>query len=515
MEFVDSRFFYFAFLRALRGLRGEYLFVFNIIYHFHCYTIKAIIMSEEKTIAAIYEDFCRAGDALMRVNGNNTHSGNLSVRDPNDPDRFFITASGSQVGALVKRDIVPLSFTDVRWGDGRASTESNIHRKILSLPGVNACMHCHHIFSTLITFDSRERQIFLRYLSTDDKGREEFLFQPVDINGVSILNSVKVGTYKQPVGSVEMEERIPKYLEALPLTLVRGHGAFTRGISLEECLQNVSVLETSATLAFGLVRRGVSLEPLQRRIMEKGLPSGFIPSMNLKNICIPGSGTVEDPSTVADFSYWRTYIYNTLIGAYGTGSMSRKVTSREMIYSPVSAVPSGMDIPLARISTVMHEEDDFELALHKLIYNNTNFTTCMMTSNPLATADGMAVLMERLGVESLLGNTSMIPYTQSDHPLVKPIDAEAIYLNPRIGLVDMTQLNNRSPENPILNMLRWYKGCCIVAGFGVIAVGDTTLEQAAHNVSSAERIGKFRTEVFINEKMLNGPTLKSFEQKTI
>ncbi len=472
-------------------------------------------MSEEKTIAAVYENFSKAGEALLRVNGNNTHSGNLSVRDPNDPDRFFITASGSQVGALVTRDIVPLSFSDVRWGDGRASTESNIHRKILNIPGVNACMHCHHILSTLITFDSVERQIFLRYLSTDDKGREEFLFQPVDVNGASILDGVKVGTYKQPVGSIEMEERIPKYLEELPLTLIRGHGAFTRGTSLEACLRNVSVLETSATLAMNLVRRGIDLEPLQRHIMEKGKSSGIFSSLSYKKKEMPEGSRVEDPSTLADFSYWCEYIYNTLIGAYGTGSMSQKVTSRQMIYCPVSAVPSGMALPLARISTEMREDDDAELALHKLIYNNTNFTTCMMTSNPLATADGMAVLAERFGMECILGRDSGISYTKDDHPLVKPIDAEAIYLNPRVGLVDISQLNNRSPENPILNMLRWYKGCCIVAGFGVVAVGDTTLEQAAHNVSSAERIGKFRTEVFINEKMLNGPKLKSFEPKTI
>lgn len=472
-------------------------------------------MSEEKKIAAMYEDFHRAGEALMRVNGNNTHSGNLSVRDPDESDRFFITASGSQLGALVPRDIVPLSFTEVRWGDARASTESAIHRKILSIPGVNACMHCHHILSILITFDSLERQLFLRYLSTDKKGREEFLFQPVDISGVSILGGVTVGSYKQPVGSVEMEERLPKYLEKSPLTLIRGHGAFTRGISLEECLRNVSVLETSAALAFHLVRRGIDLEPLQRHIMQRGLPVGHIPSMRSKGRCVPAGQRVLDPSTVADFSYFRDYNYNAMIGACGTGSMSRKVTSREMIYSPVSAAPLRMDIPLVRISTGMHEEDDFELALHKLIYRHTNFTACMMTSNPLATADGMAVLAERFGMGPLVGDASMIPYEQDDHPLVKPIDAEAIYLNPRIGLADITQLGNRTPGNPILNMLRWHKGCCIVAGFGVIAAGDTTLEQAAHNVSSAERIGKFRTEVFVNEKMLSGPMLSSFEPKTL
>ena len=99
--------------------------------------------------------------------------------------------------------------------------------------------------------------------------------------------------------------------------------------------------------------------------------------------------------------------------------------------------------------------------------------------------------------------------------MVSPIDAEAIYLNPRLGLVDFWQLLNRTPNNPILNMLRWYKGCCIVAGYAVVSTGDTTLEQAAHNASSAERIAQFRSDVFINEKLLHGPLMRSFENATI
>jgi hypothetical protein len=153
--------------------------------------------------------------------------------------------------------------------------------------------------------------------------------------------------------------------------------------------------------------------------------------------------------------------------------------------------------------------------LHKLIYCHTNYTTCIMASNPLATAEGMAVLVDRFGLASVLGEPVEFPYSRENHPVIAPIDAEAIYLNPRLGLVDCGQLDNRTPENPILNMLRWHKGCCVVAGFGVIAAGDTTLEQAAHNLASAERIARFRTEVYINEKLLGGPPLTSFEPKTI
>jgi methylthioribulose-1-phosphate dehydratase len=472
-------------------------------------------MADERKLTAIYEDFRRVGDALRRVNGNNTNSGNLSFRDPDNPDRFYATATGSQIGALVPRDIVPIRFSEVSWGDGRATTESNIHRRVLSIPGVKACIHCHHILSTVMSFDSRESQIFLRYVGDDPLGNQEFIFQPVDIHGASILGGVRTGTYKQPVGSIEMENRIPKYLADGPITLVYGHGPFARGTSLEDCLRHLSVFENSATLALNLARRGVKLETIQNKILEHG-PDSMFPSYprNKAEGAFAGK-KVEDISSIGEFTHWLAYIYDMMIGAFRTGSMSRKVTADEMIFCPHSAVPEGMDFQLIRTSTKMREHDDFEIMLHKLIYTNTNFTTCIMAANALVAAEGMAILAEKFGMDSLIGESQNIPYTRKEHPVVAPIDAEAIYLNPRVGLVDSTQLANRSPENPILNMLRWHKGCCVVGGFGVIATGDTTLEQAAHNIASAERIGKFRTEVYINEKLLGGPPLKSFDPKTI
>jgi hypothetical protein len=110
-----------------------------------------------------------------------------------------------------------------------------------------------------------------------------------------------------------------------------------------------------------------------------------------------------------------------------------------------------------------------------------------------------------------LDSKTNLSYAAEDHPVVKPIDGEAIYLNPRVGLVDQSKLADMTSENPILNMLRWYKGCCIVAGYAVISTGEATLEQAAHNAASAERIARFRSEVFINEKMLDGPAVEIFE----
>ena len=264
----------------------------------------SVTIDVRKDIGRIYENFRMVGDALRRVNGNNTHSGNLSLIDPQDPGRFYTTATGSQMGALIPRDIVPVSFTEVSWGDGRASTESNIHRKVLSLPGINACIHSHHVLSTVMSFDNRDTQLFLKYVGDDAQGNQEFIFQPVDIHGASVIGAVKTGTYRQPVGSTEMENRIPRYLADAPMTLVKGHGPFTRGASLEECLQHLSIFESSATLALNLARRGVRLRPIQNKIADQGPDSIFPTYPRKKSDSLPEGSEVKDESTIREFTHW-------------------------------------------------------------------------------------------------------------------------------------------------------------------------------------------------------------------
>jgi ribulose-5-phosphate 4-epimerase/fuculose-1-phosphate aldolase len=466
-------------------------------------------------IRDIYQKFYTIGAAISRINANNTHSGNLSMRDPEDADRFYVSASGCQCGALVPRDIVPVRFSDVSWGDARGSTESTIHRKVLMIPGVNAVVHAHYIYASVISFDSQATQLFLHYLGADQKGREEFLFHPVDLFGAYILGGIKVGSYVQPVGSPEMEERLPLYLADNRLTIVRGHGPFARGHSLEDCFYRLNVLEQSALLTLNLRRRGVDVTALQRALTTQGKAAVFQAVPHVLNEAELTHCDVADQSVLTDFRQRLTYNYNNRIGAYGTGSLSQKVTADEMLFCPMSAVPEGMNFPLYRLPIECREDDSVDLSIHKLIYQHTHQNTCMITVSPLAISEGMAVLAEQYGLDALLKKETAIPYTPENHPVVSPIDAEAIYLNPRLGLVDFWQLLNRTPENPILNMLRWYKGCCVVAGYGVISTGDTTLEQAAHNAASAERIAQFRAEVFINEKLLHGPSMQSFENRTL
>ncbi len=459
----------------------------------------------------IFKKFQKIGKAISRVNANNTHSGNISIKDSLDPDIFYITASGSQSCDLVEQDIVPIRFSGVSWGDARGSTESTIHREILKLPEANAAIHAHYLNSTFISFDTKEKQLFSRFHKTDKKNREEFIFQPVDLFGAFVIGQVRVASFDQPVGSAEMDERIPLYLEKDRLTIVRGHGPFARGTSPEDAFYRLSVLENSAKLLIFLRRRGVDTGDIQQKIMDYGIDQVFSKKPYLLDQHDFLDQECDDPSILEDFCKQLNYNYNNTISAYGTGSMSQKISSDEMIFCPMSAVPEDFNFPLYRVSLEIKEDDPMDLSIHKLIYRQTHQNACMITTSPLATAEGMAVLAERYGKNALLGMTDDIHYTAKDHPTVMPIDGEAIYLNPKLGLVDITQLTKLTSENPILNMLRWYKGCCIVAGYGVISTGETTLEQAAHNASSAERIARFRAEVFINQKILDGPGVKLFE----
>jgi ribulose-5-phosphate 4-epimerase/fuculose-1-phosphate aldolase len=447
------------------------------------------------------------GRAIMLTSGNNTHSGNLSLRDPIDRDVFHITASGSQGGALVPSDIVPVRFSRVSWGDGRASTESTIHRKILAIPGVEASIHAHYLSAISVSFDAKESGNYLVYEGAAD-GTEEFSFVPIDRTGAWLLGRVPSGTYVEPVGSKEMEARIPRYLAESPATLVKGHGPFVRGGSLQECLHLLGVVDASAKLLQAARLRGVDTAALARRLRETGAATLYPMPVRAFDLAEYGTYDTRDESTVRAFRERALFNFVQGICPYATGSMSEKVTEHEMLYCPTAAAPEGFEIAIRRRPIDADEGDDWELMFHKTLYRDTNHKACMITQSPLASAEAMAVLAERFGMEAVVRPESVaIDYADRlDHPVVKPIDAEAVYLNPRIGLCRWD-----APIGAMLDMLRWHKGACFVAGVGAIGAGKVTLEQAAHHVSSGESIARFRQAVHLTHVLRGGPPIEHYE----
>ncbi|MFO7891324.1 MAG: class II aldolase/adducin family protein [bacterium] len=452
-----------------------------------------------KIIEEVYRRMYRIGAAIQIMGGNSIHSGNISLRDLSDPDIFYITASGSQCGSLTAKDIVALRFSRRTKEDERASTETPTHRRVLQLQGVRAVVHAHCFYSTLISFDSREEQNFLQYVGKDGEGREAFLFHPVDLYGRWCVGDVPVGSYLQPVGSAEMEQRIPHYLTDHSATIVRSHGPFVGADSPEKAFHLLTVLETSAEIAVLLRRRGIDVTGIQNSIQSSSEEKMIsLTSYGFDYIDF-SSSEVKEKQVIQEFRQSLSYNYINHLGSFATGSMSQKVTNDEMVFCPLSALPEGFSLPLQIKSLTPKPDDSLDMRLHKLIYQHTDQKACMITVSPRAVAEAMAVLAEKYGVKTLIGDASSISYTEKEHPVITAIDAEAKYCNPRLGLVDMTQLNNTASEIPILNMLRWHKGCCVVANYGVISTSQTTLEQAVHSAALAERAAGFRQEVYFNQ----------------
>jgi L-fuculose-phosphate aldolase len=469
-------------------------------------------MRTPNEMAALHRRFQIVGAALMRANLNNTHSGNMSCRDPQDATRFWITASGAACGALSPADLVAVRYDDLHHeGRARPSSETNTHRRVLQLPGANACIHCHAIASTLLGFETPQKPILLLGPETEESDPKQSLFQPLDVWGAGLIGAVTVGAYQDTVGSSEMERRIPVGLRQAPVTIVKGHGPFARGQSIEQCLHYLSVLENSAVVAAALRRRGIETLALQRAVHSAGAPSVFAWAPRALDAWDQPSQPADAPEDRCEFSAWLSYNFDRGLGAFGTGSISCKLSADEMIFCPMSSAPLEIAVPVQRVALRPDASGDGEVRLHRRIYRSTPFTACMLAASPLATAEAMAALAAAEGMDALIGKHAPPARTASAMTILAPIDAEAAHYNVRLPVTSLPALAADAPEGLLSRLLQAGDGCCLIAGAGVIAASAHGLAQAAYRVSLAERVARFRLEVDLNHRLLGAPPVTAFE----
>lgn len=101
----------------------------------------------------VREEMCKVIDELYRLQLITATGGNVSARDPAQPDQAFITPSGSFKGALTP-DSFPRIDRDGVAVDPRGpkpSSESLIHAAVLrARPDVQAVVHCHAPHATIL-----------------------------------------------------------------------------------------------------------------------------------------------------------------------------------------------------------------------------------------------------------------------------------------------------------------------------------------------------------------------------
>ena len=174
----------------------------------------------------ILQQFQEIGRDMFVHNLISSHGGNISMRLG---DRIFITRRGSMLGRLQERDIIETGLFKKDSGVTLASTELIVHRAIyLATPGL-AVAHAH-----------TRRAVALSL------ARNEIV--PIDNEGSYLLKKIPVVEVEFASGTPQMANTVAEALKSYKIIVLRGHGSFAIGQTLEEAFQWTDALEEACEI---------------------------------------------------------------------------------------------------------------------------------------------------------------------------------------------------------------------------------------------------------------------------
>jgi methylthioribulose-1-phosphate dehydratase len=165
-------------------------------------------------------------------------SGNFSAVISREPLRLAITSTGLDKGSLTPGQFLEMDeAANVVRGDGRPSAEALLHLAIVRGVDAGAVLHTHSVWSTILSG------------SLASQGG-------IALEGYEMLKGLEgVRTHKHrewlPIlensqDMVELAERVSRMLCEIPDThgfLLKEHGLYTWGASLQEAKRHVEILE--------------------------------------------------------------------------------------------------------------------------------------------------------------------------------------------------------------------------------------------------------------------------------
>ena len=404
--------------------------------------------------------FQSIGRASLVYDIQDSHSGNMAIRikDETGQDQIIITATGSQKGDLEPDQICFLSATDTDYGYYKASSETDIHARVLSIEGVRASIHAHTKDLAVVTFDDA------------NKPNQPADFVPIDPLGYYHLGGhIHVDWVAIPSGSPEMAEVIPKKLADHPVTVIQTHGTFARGRTLKEAFFLICLANNAGAVVRQAKKQGVDVEGV-RKTIQSGPDSFF--RYRPDAYAIEGDEVCEFPEEVEilkEFNKSGARIFESRLSPFHTGSMSVRGVS-DLLYAPKASMPRQVGGPLLKIPLRSDPSDSPELSLHKIIYAETDFQTVMHCYLPEAEAH----------------SHFRSPGQAGPQDRIIPIDAEGGFLYLVIPVVPA-----KVETETLIRLLYDYK-MVVVRGGGVWAVGHQSLSEVLHHPSSLREICLYR-----------------------
>ena len=171
------------------------------------------------------KEMIRLGKKLVSSGLTYAHFGNISIL----PDgMILITSAGSMLDELTCDQLIAVSKSGPCPEDALASCETVVHRAIYERTSAGAVIHTHPPYAVATSI------------------LEEGPFEPMDGEGARFLGMVPI--VEGEMGSVELARNASNALKSSRACIVRGHGVFAIGATLEEAYIVACMVEHSAMI---------------------------------------------------------------------------------------------------------------------------------------------------------------------------------------------------------------------------------------------------------------------------
>lgn len=164
--------------------------------------------------------------------------GNFSVVLTRDPFRLAITSSGIDKGAIAPQHFLHVdALGNVLKGTGRLTAEAGLHHAVLESVHAGAVFHTHSVWATV--------------LSTTHASNDGLYIEGYEM--LKGLHGVDSHTHREWLPIIENSQDIPALSDAVRQLLaerpeshgflIRGHGLYTWGKTIQEAKRHVEILE--------------------------------------------------------------------------------------------------------------------------------------------------------------------------------------------------------------------------------------------------------------------------------
>ena len=188
----------------------------------------------QSDIDIITSELIHAGQALHDLGMVPATSGNLSAR-LNDRE-IAITVSGVHKGYLTEKDFIVHAIDGVYGGEKQPSAETELHLQLYRYHrDINTVLHPHSEAATMTKDMGVDRIVLEGY---------EILKAFEGINSHEVTMEVPIFDNDQDIA--RLSRQVGKYLEEhsdVKAYIIRGHGFYTWGSSIQRTIQHCEALE--------------------------------------------------------------------------------------------------------------------------------------------------------------------------------------------------------------------------------------------------------------------------------